>query len=199
MRRILILTSILDFGNAYKFTGGDSCIDNDKECDFLGKGFDSFQFSNFQEKNKNQIKEQISLKDSCTSSNCKSEINKERVWFYGHDFNTNNVYVHANGHTTFGDDEIDFGTRSSFGQATMRSYGSRGFPYVNLPYFKCFSDEMIEIIEYEFNWVLSDDCSALNEEVQKIIDEYFDDKECKTYFEVTWKTCVREDRNGLLF
>ena len=32
-----------------------------------------------------------------------------------------------------------------------------------------------------------------------IIDEYFDDKECKTYFEVTWKTCVREDRNGLLF
>ncbi|CAG5083808.1 Oidioi.mRNA.OKI2018_I69.PAR.g10468.t1.cds [Oikopleura dioica] len=169
---LILLTSLLDFGNAYKFTGGDSCIDNDKQCDFL---------------------EQISLKDSCTSSNCKSEINKERVWFYGHEFNTNKVFVHANGHTTFGDEEIDFGTKSSFGQATMRSYGSRGFPYVNLPYFKCFSDEMIEIIEYEFYWTLSDDCRHEAQEVQEIIDEYFDEEECKTYFEVIWKTCVRED------
>jgi hypothetical protein len=119
-------------------------------------------------------------------------LNPKNVWFYEKRNSPRDVYIHANGHVTFGDNDIDFDKDKN---------SMNDFPYVNLPYFKCFKPEYLDTIEYEYDWTLSDECKTDEPEVQGIIDKFFIDHEtqCKTFLKVTWKTCVRENRERLRF
>ena len=168
---IIYLTCLAGFACCYSFSGEDSCIENKEDCDFE--------------------KEQKSLTESCDSGNC-NELNPKNVWFYERRFSPRDVFIHANGHVTFGADDIDFNKDTN---------SMNDFPYVNLPYFKCFKPEYLEQIEYVYDWELSDECKTDDAEVQGIIDKFFIDHEteCKTYLKVTWKTCVRENRKRLYF